>query len=1599
MMLPHRLDADAASKPLTAASEPIAGRRLPMGKCASKQPVSGLNEFGSSPYLAICSDDDIIFINVGQSESKKASKKAAGLETKGTAMSFGFKKHKIHQSSAASKLPKAVGDGTGPGSGTGTLKKTQTTASNGNHLYGGLEKEKATERDNATVISNPGVDGIFSDKNGNMGSADQPDDDTTKTTGRSTPRLQPPKKDSHGAPYRNNRFGFRSTNVVRPASAGLQPKSIIDYDKQHSNNNNNIHTTNNNNVYITDKRRSKSASAAASARTTFTPLLQAPSQVQQERSSALQHTGFGALHKPQPKYQSAHGTTKIASSESGAQQVMTKCDQAEHKNTSHNPPSAVTGGTAATSGSTDEQRSQSSVNNTTARQCVSANDSNQQQQHVAANSLIKPPSGQEPASVAKFTLHSSSLPKPQYPVPISLPSAAPHYAMDPKGAKQAANVCRKGILHQYQREPSTDHMFDLDQESNPDVDTTSNIRMPRQRYRNLEMILSGRHKFEVRDLETLTAEPIVSLALPQLPSAFNTVGHQQQPIPLSGLVRSSELSRQLSDDIDINDNRYESSELVDSIERKDSIASSDVESFEEEKLARDNNSSEKSLKGAIINDLVESRCSKTSSSGSSRTSWCNAGESMAAKECSSLSLSSSDESNVLRNRAGGKAVAADEEDVSSVTITAGNPSLLSSFSAPVPMDISTNLDSVSEVQNSFNDNTLSDQPDSNRIFRSEEYKFAEIAAAVGDAILLDDETSPTDSLVSSCTESDDARKNRKKPVEGKPEEREKEKDIDEISPELEEIASPVTPGTPTHASNSLSLSDGGRDFLIDDEIADQPALVFDEPTLNDNSMIDLESINLNILEDTPTLRDSVSSLNNNNSINNRSLSKSVPPVPKPRKIMAATYESPASIRKNRTRLSRAESLDTLSPCDSIASDDYMLDFNSSMDSIDRPPRSNASGSTSALHSMDELQLWSELENKGGQLMHEWSKLLRSQRNSNYNTSRESITSLLPARATRLLTRRLQNNATPTNCGTGGSDSPRSMDSLPRRSALSASYKTATLNQFNNNNIFNNTDSASTATNSAEDLTLLDKSLRNSMIQDVVHFKKQLVRLRRILQETDTLNPFENNNGQFFTTATTTTPTTTSSTTTGATGETGAIATSVVDSKQQENTLIKESGVVALALLEDQRQELADLRRQVVYLQGEITAKDRTIRQQQNLIEKYEAEREKLQAGLPVAADRAAGNGTDDKTIDTISTATQTERLRPLSFGGQEGLASRSEPPSPLRNGLRSPAIANSNSSHHHHHANGSSSNNHSTTSPSTSSSALINSNNSRGPVNHKPKTQISSVYTQLSSIKHSNHHHHHHQHHGSSSTMGQKRSSLGSNSNLNHIASSAPSPSNTNGSTMKTVRTTLIGNVLTSSKLNQSNSSVSPPPPPPTNGTKLLKTSIRTQMNGGNGLITSHKQSGASPSNKRSSAIKPPSSFANSTFPADSPTAHKSKSAPVTPMTERVPATPLSPSSPLATPNVQIVIETVDNSNGTEESKENAYNHEQQNGGSSPVQGDDANDNNNNNNQNKHDDDDDKEQIAEKEKDAINNKINSLKLANGLTGCNDSSCKESSLVI
>uniref|UniRef100_A0A182IM23 Uncharacterized protein n=1 Tax=Anopheles atroparvus TaxID=41427 RepID=A0A182IM23_ANOAO len=581
-------------------------------------------------------------------------------------------------------------------------------------------------------------------------------------------------------------------------------------------------------------------------------------------------------------------------------------------------------------------------------------------------------------------------------------------------------------------------------------------------------------------------------------------------------------------------------------------------------------------------------------------------------------------------------------------------------------------------------------------------------------------------------------------------------------------------------------------------------------------------------------------------------------------------------------------------------------------------------------------------------------------------------SQLPARA-RLLTRRLQNNATPTN----GSESPRSIDSLPRRTFAGA-YKTATLSQFHNlaNNNAGCTDSASTATNSAEDLTLLDKSLRNSMLQDVVHFKKQLVRLRRILQETDTLNPFENNNGQFFTTAAVVAAATVNNNSSAASG---SIAAGVgpdgpggLDSnKQQEQgagaVLVRESGVAALALLEDQRQELADLRRQVVYLQNQQHREKQHREGSANGVTEA--------TGAPATFEPPAG---DKNHSETVSQATQTERrpvyvadffpISPRSVGFEVALATRFavhcqtaaislvcladrllliirdlfkrlltllSPPVPSRtepaimvvplamkrprghlpgvvvgvagtgstvrllgqgqcssgscpsvsavsnlrneqpttapkNGLRTPTAASSNSS-----------------SPSHS---ITNGTTSSGSRSTPNKTQISSVYTQLSSVRHSIA--------GSSAPTtptchggptALRRTSLGSSHNLSSFGlHGSPSPTSTSAS--KSVRTTHIGTLAATGRQPTNGERI----PVLVNGaaTKHAKHGLhanRTPSSAQTNGLQQHpsKANGLNGATKRPAAtiIRPPSSFGASIAPIDAQqTLLKSKSAPATPL-------------------------------------------------------------------------------------------------------------------
>lgn len=133
--------------------------------------------------------------------------------------------------------------------------------------------------------------------------------------------------------------------------------------------------------------------------------------------------------------------------------------------------------------------------------------------------------------------------------------------------------------------------------------------------------------------------------------------------------------------------------------------------------------------------------------------------------------------------------------------------------------------------------------------------------------------------------------------------------------------SPGSPGTPTHGTNSLSGSDTrDRDFLIDDEIADQPGLVFDNRA--GHRLVDSRTIS--------KLADEVS-------------------------------EALASV--NPKLSSSRQSVSTLSPCDSLTSDDLIADFDTS--------------DLSNFDEMDDAALKSELQTQSGQVIREWSSLLSS----------------------------------------------------------------------------------------------------------------------------------------------------------------------------------------------------------------------------------------------------------------------------------------------------------------------------------------------------------------------------------------------------------------------------------------------------------------------------------------------------------------------------------------------------------------------------------------------------------------------------------------------
>ncbi|KAL7048496.1 hypothetical protein ACKWTF_003365 [Chironomus riparius] len=882
----------------------------------------------------------------------------------------------------------------------------------------------------------------------------------------------------------------------------------------------------------------------------------------------------------------------------------------------------------------------------------------------------------QPILLSRYTLHSTSLPRPQYPVPVSVAPSYPSFSrnstyspnstrplhsvqsklIDTKGAKTQANLNKRGGM-MTRRDESLDSgiaSHDSTSDNHQNQMETSLMRRSRRRF---EMVPGpSRHKFEIRDLNDYNEDSvIVPLSLPRLPT-------DRKEIVTEGLIRST-TSYSTDNEMDM------SMSISECGSRPISFISttSEAESYEEEKLKMDNSLSEKSYKGAI---MKQSLSSKNSSTGSikSKSSWSagnNCGESMALKDSTSGSLNSSDEDHRNKNNNNTqscctrkKDIDCDEDELSSMTITAEHSS-----SSP-------SKDEKEIVNDAFlKQSQQQQQPRMGSISRKElfiqvdEVKFAETIAATQNTALLDDETSPSDSLVSSSESGDVPIK---KVKERKTINEIKEEDLEDITPELDDLPSP---GTPTHASNSLSLSDdvGRDDFLIDDEIADQPALMMSHNKQQNQSLSHHDdyisgAMNLSSTDGTtPTLRDisvnSHGSLRSLNRIHMHAL-----------KTINSGQSSPAMNRK--VIMERSGSLDTLSPCDSIASDDLMADFdiNSSLDSIERHERS-----------VDDVYAQSETEYKiNSDRKKEYGAFFKTQPGVHRrHSSRENITSQLPLRATRLLNRRLQNNNNNINTSPlNGSESPRSLDSI-RTTSARASLREH-LKQRQHLNLQSQLEHSST-----EDL-LVDKSFRNSMLQDVASFKKQLVQLRRILQEdedklmmSDTLNPFEMN-GHIFSNLNR--------------ASDAEITGSDKEKKDDEKNVVLTNEQIIL--LEDQRQELADLKRQVVFLQSQMDDKDRVIKQQQIKLEEMEKEKIKSLDTNATAQDSKNNN------IETVNCATQTERLRPMSMG--------QDFTSPLDSPLRSP-------------------------NDETKSKQIPTITIKSSPT--RSKTQISSVYTKLSSIK------------------------------------------------------------------------------------------------------------------------------------------------------------------------------------------------------------------------------------------------------------------------
>lgn len=132
---------------------------------------------------------------------------------------------------------------------------------------------------------------------------------------------------------------------------------------------------------------------------------------------------------------------------------------------------------------------------------------------------------------------------------------------------------------------------------------------------------------------------------------------------------------------------------------------------------------------------------------------------------------------------------------------------------------------------------------------------------------------------------------------------------------------------------------------------------------------------------------------------------------------------------------------------------------------------------------------------------------------------------------------------------------------------------------------------------------VDRGTYQHMYQDVVHIKTMLLKLKRVLQEAETLNPFES---------------------------------SLKNGLLHQLVHADESGEDDDGRTRNPGEEVVDLKRQMVLMKQQMEEKDRTIQLMQLQMMKYER----------VSED----TGENGQPADMCNAATQTERIRPVSAG-------------------------------------------------------------------------------------------------------------------------------------------------------------------------------------------------------------------------------------------------------------------------------------------------------------------------------------------------------------